>query len=113
MSSNPTERIEVRKIYAGRAAIFGLFYGFIIGFIMVIFVLFNLIFFEESASLKIAGKEILSTGMIILFLFLFLIGYTILSSIAMGIGALFYNLISSLGGMIHVGLAENEVKQRF
>ena len=37
------ERIEVRKIYAGRAAVFGLFYGIAIGLISGLFIFILLI----------------------------------------------------------------------
>ena len=109
------ERIEVRKIYAGRAAVFGLFYGIAIGLISGLFIFILLISVGNQAigglnkaTTLWGGQSFpqISVGeaflvMIIIVLFSS-IGMCVLSCVS----AFIYNLIAKIGGPIHFGLIE-------
>ncbi len=103
---NPTERIEVRKIYVGKAALFGLLFGLIIGIIVGVFLFVRILLGVESVS--IFGR-IVETNMLIGFFLLIgsVIFYSIAICIALAVCAFLYNLIASIGGMLHIGLAEH------
>ena len=108
---NPTERIEVRKIYVGRAALFGLLYGLIIGLIFGIF--FFVMALAGTSNINFLGRDIkiLSVGVGAVIAIGIVIFSSIASCISAAVGAVLYNLIAMMGGMLHLGLAEHEVKQ--
>ena len=109
MNQDSTERIEVRKIYVGRAAIFGLLYGLVLGLIIGIYFFASSLIGLEN-NLTLFGKELKIVGIGIGSIVL--VGATIFFSIAscifMIIGSFVYNLISQIGGALHLGLAERE-----
>ncbi len=102
----PTERIEVRKIYVGRAAIFGFFYGLVIGLIAAIIVIIAGLFGFTSNVPFISAGGIILAGVIVAVM------YVLISFIGSIISALVYNLISKLGGRIDIGLAEYEPRMK-
>jgi len=110
MSDSPTERIEVRKIYIGKAALFGLLFGLIIGIIVGVFLFVRVLLGVDSIS--IFGR-IVETNLLIGFFLLIgsVIFYSIAICAALAVCALLYNLIASIGGMLHIGLAEQETEQ--
>lgn len=112
------ERIEVRKFYAGRAAVFGLFYGIVIGLISGLFI-FILMITVGSATIDsfnkvavLAGSQplpIIGVGEAFLVFIIIVLVYSIASCILFCVSALIYNLIAKIGGPIHLGLVEYEV----
>lgn len=108
-------RIEVRKIYAGRAAVFGLFYGIVIGLISGLFIFILLITAGTGAinSINKAGSVVgsqplplVGVGEAFLVFIIVVLIYSIGSCILFCVSALIYNLISKIGGPIHFGLVE-------
>lgn len=104
------ERIEVKRIYVGRAAMFGLFFGLIIGFIVgIIFLIIGLWFTNFLNNISVLGGNSslpITTGGKIMYSFTLIVFYTIGSCIIFVVGALLYNLIAKIGFTIHLGLAE-------
>ena len=109
MEERHVERIELRKIYVGKAAIFGLLYGLMMGLIIGIFFFVSALIGLEN-SLTLLGKEfkIDVAGMVAIVLIGATIFFSIASCISIAVIALIYNLISQIGGALHLGLAEHE-----
>ena len=109
---NPTERIEVRKVYIKNVALFGLLYGLVIGMIIGVFLFVRILLGAENITLF--GKVVAISNMWIGIAILFgsVIFYAIAICIASAICALLYNLIASIGGALHVGLAESEIREQ-
>src|SRR3990167_6315007 len=106
---NPTERVEVRKIYVGRASLFGLLYGLIMGIIIGIFLFVGILLGSDGVSIfGVAVKA--SVGMGFLLLIGSVIFYSVIGCIACAVWAIVYNLIAGIGGMMHLGLAEHVVQ---
>ena len=101
----------MRKIYIGSAALLGLFSGLIIGLISGIYYFIRILLGAES--IYVFGKVIQANiGIGFLFLFGSIIFYLVVSSIALIIWALLYNLIANIGGALHLGLAEHDVREQ-
>lgn len=116
---NVTEKIEVRKIYLGKASLFGLLYGLVLGTILAIIVLiigftglFDSFFLIGSPTPSPVGFTGPSTTLILTFSSISLLGLAIGGLIIGFVGALIYNLVSKIGGMVQVGLAEYEPKAK-
>lgn len=102
----PTERIEVRRIYPKSAAKFGLLYGALTAVLVAIFVLIAGLFTPTGFRLfgLIYGATVVSLLMIILISILVTIASIF---ILFFVGALLYNLTARLGPKLHIGLAES------
>tara|TARA_B100000315_G_C14236570_1_gene433418 strand:+ start:285 stop:605 length:321 start_codon:yes stop_codon:yes gene_type:complete len=98
------ERIIVRKIYLGSAAMFGLYYGLIIGLLAGGFVLIASLLMPSSGGLGVSGAlggfGIVTAGIVFVI-------YTVAGIVGSVISALLYNIISKIGGSIHVDLEEH------
>ena len=108
------ERVRLKKIYVGRAALFGLGYGLILG---IIFGIVSIVVAITSLSGQVVlgiefGSDIL-IGASIALGFAILIGTIISSVISFVILAAVYNLVSKFKLMIDVEFMEYEapVKQ--
>ena len=100
----PTERIEVRKIYLGSAARFGIFYGAIFGLILGIIILILSLVLNISIGTGLFGFD--GTGFFLAGIYF--VFYTIIIFLTVFIGALIYNLVAKIGGRLDIGLAEKE-----
>lgn len=104
------QRVELKKIYVWRAALFGLLYGLVLGIIFSLITIFllavgvnNITLFGKNTSSLMAGAFITISVLIIILTSLF-------SSLSCLMGAALYNLIAKLGGKIHLALVEHEEK---
>ena len=100
----PTERIVLRKIYPGPAALFSLLHALcwaVIGFLVVL--IYGFIakggIVIGTARYGTAGQIFLFSLMVFLILFVGLFVMTFLC-------CLIYNLVSKMKGKLHIGLAE-------
>ena len=100
------ERIEVRKIYVGRAAIFGLLYGLIIGVLFGIAIILMVLLGVGSALNAFGIPLGLTTSTALIFAFGAVILYAIATCIMAIISAALYNLVAKMGGRIDLGLLE-------
>ncbi|MEK6844386.1 MAG: hypothetical protein AABX83_03070 [Nanoarchaeota archaeon] len=107
MEQTPVERIELRKIYVGRAAIFGLLYGLVTGLIIgIFFFVGSLIGLQNGFTFFGKALNISGVGMGSIALIVSIIFFSVASFISMAVSAFIYNLISQIGGTLHIGLAE-------
>ncbi|MBI3334758.1 hypothetical protein HYZ97_04700, partial [Candidatus Pacearchaeota archaeon] len=99
------ERIVIKRLYIGRAALFGLLYGAFLGIIMALVILAS-----AFASSNVEGyaflAEFLGPGFIFILAFLVLIACAVLSCIGAVLTAVLYNLVSRFGGSMHLDLGE-------
>jgi hypothetical protein len=102
------ERIEVRKFYVGRAALFGLLYGLLFGVIFGVVFFLSVLIGDVSLTQSV-GNVGVGLGLIVSF------GIVIFSaiwiSVIMVVSALLYNIIVKMGGAIHLGLAEFDIER--
>ena len=104
-----TETIEVRKVYIGSAAKFGLLFGLLIGLITGVTVLISNLFpgvnfgsdILENFGLTGASSVFIFAGVVFVLTFMSIFLISVLLSTL-------YNLVSELGGKLHLGLAETE-----
>ena|SRR3989338_9923012 len=104
------ERIEIKKIFVGRAAMFGLFYGLVLGIIVGIFFFivtsFAVDFLNNISVPGATGNIPSTTGGILFASFILIVIYTLGSCFGSAVFALLYNLVAKMGFSIHLGLAE-------
>ncbi len=102
------KRIEVRKIYVGKAALFGLLLGLIIGIIAGLVLMILVI--TGTSKIPYIGDKLgegkLLLGLIAFFGSVFFIAISI--CVLMFICSLFYNLVFLMGARMHFGMAEYE-----
>lgn len=112
-----SERIIVKKIYVGRAALFGLYYGILMGLLMavllplIISTLIGALTPDIGASGSSGGSSPFGTGNAIgagsLVLSALYFGLVVVFSV---IGSVFfavvYNIVSKVNGSMHVDLEE-------
>ena len=97
----PKEKlIEVKSIYIGSAAKFGLLYGFmwgiIAGFIyLILFSIFGNDIFLSTGQVWLDFITVIGSSVIVVFLLIV-------------VGSALYNLVYPLGGHLHIGLSEFE-----
>jgi|GEM_PF-6290293 len=101
------KRVIVRKVYTGKAALFGLLYGalsgVVLGSVFYLMLLFGLSAVSDSFNLPVnAGIELFFAVILLIFL------YTIACCFFAIISAALYNLISRMGGGVHLSLADYE-----
>ena len=103
------ERIEVSKIYLGSAAKFALLFGLFIGFIIGVLVLIsNLLLGVTFGSGIMENFGFAGTSSVFIFSgIVFALGFIGIFLISILLFIL-YNLVSQLGGKLHLGLAETE-----
>lgn len=101
------KRIEIRRFYVGKAALFGLLYGLFIGIIVGI-ILFVMILLGATKSLNVVGKEFqtIGIGMGLIVLVVMVVFYALASCVGFVVVTLIYNLIAKIGVRVHFGLAE-------
>lgn len=103
------ERIVFKRIYVGRAALFGLYYGIFIGLISAIIIFIMSIWSINTLQSSSVGDAAgLETAGATLIAFIFFILYVVITPIASIIFALIYNLIAKIGGALHFDLMEYE-----
>ncbi len=108
-----SERIEVRKVYAGRAVLFGFLYGLIFGLIVGI-VLLILILATIMNDISVFGREFQTSGILsalAVFSAMIFLG-AVVGSLGSFISALIYNLVAKLGGKLHFDIASNYSEDR-
>ena len=111
VENNPTERIELRKVYAGSAALLGLLYGLILGIIDAIIVIIS--GFVVPGGIIVGVYQFNTLGWIFGLAGIVLVANVVLMFLVVLLGSLIYNLVSRMGGGLHLGLAEHvpEVKK--
>jgi len=100
----PTERIEVRKLYPGPAALFSLLHALawaVIGFLAVL-----IYGFVSKGGIVLGTSRYATTGEIFMFsgivFGIILVGLFVMVFLC----TLIYNLVSKMKGLLHIGLAE-------
>ena len=105
-----SEKIEVKKVYLGRAILFGFLYGLIFGLIIGI-ILLILILATLMNDISIFGREFQISGILsalVVFCAMIFLG-AVIGSLMSLICALAYNLAAKLGGKLYLELSgENE-----
>jgi hypothetical protein len=101
------KRIELSKVYIGKAVIFGLIYGLIVG-VVIGFVLFVMILLGAMESISLLGNTYDVSGMLKAFSVLAgsIFGVGILGGLFCVVAALIYNFVAKVGGKIHIGMEE-------
>lgn len=97
-------RIILRKVYLWRATLWGLLFGFIISTLFITVSLGGLWFLSEARGITPPGitrEDLVFFGAISIGLF------TFLSAFSVFVLAIFYNLITKLGGGLHMNFEEN------
>jgi len=110
MVEERVERIVIKKLHLKNVAMFSLFKGLIVGILLAL-ILLGFYFINPGLLAKLPGalKVVDTAGAFVLAFLIFMV-YTVISVVMGVFMALVYNLASKMGGAIHFGLMEAEVK---
>lgn len=106
----PTERIELRRIYPSTAAIFGVVFSVIASIIIAIVIMI--------AGFFIPGGIIIGTWQVDFPSGIFtlagagLVASFVLLFVSIFVGSIIYNWLSKMGVRLHIGLAEYEEAEK-
>lgn len=101
------ERVSIKKVFVGKAMIFGLWFGAVIGIIFA--ALFALMIFVSMSAVTdtLGGTSIPSDNVVLYAYSLVMIPFfAFVGSLGMGLMALIYNLASVLKGEMHFGMMD-------
>ena len=108
MGDKDGERIVVKRFHIKNAAVFGLYHGLLVGFVLAVVILI-MFFSNVSFMSKLPGALMVSTTSDAFVLaFLVLVSFAVFSFLVSVISAFFYNIVSKMGGPLHFGLIEAE-----
>lgn len=100
------ERISLRKIYVGRAALSGLLFGLLLGVVFVLF--FMGLFAANAVNPENLGltSSLPNSNMFYLYVLIFIPIFALSFCFIFALFALIYNVVVAMKGELHLGLAE-------